>query len=162
MPVSTYTTSNEIRAALGVSTTELPDSTLVLPMYDTVADLAVDEVHSKLEDLFEATVVLPTPTATEQKFIDVVKLYVTYALAKHLLSSLPLFSVQRLTDGKAEFQRQTDIFEDVRDGVDATLAGLRARLEDLMQLVDPTVAPAPAETAIFTVASTLAVDPVTG
>lgn len=162
MPLITYTTSNEIRAALGVSTTELPDSTVTLSMYDTVADMAVDDVSPKLEGLFEATVAVVTPTSTQQKFIDVTKLYVTYAVAKHMLTSLPLFSVKSLTDGKAEFQRQSDIFEDVRDGVDAMLAGLRGRLETLMQILDPTITPTPAVTPVFTVASELATDPVTG
>lgn len=162
MAFLTYTTAAEVRATLGVSTTELSDSVLALPIYDTIADESVDSVHSELADLFEAKAALLTPTALESKFVAVVKLYVTYAMASHLLTALPLFSVKSLTDGKAEFDRQSDVFADVKDGVNTMLRSLRARVEQLMELVDGTVIPASSPVSVSLVASKLATDPITG
>ena len=162
MSLLQYTSAAEVRAALGVNTTELPDSTLGLPMYDTVVEFALESVSPALQPLFETTAAIPTPTATQSKFLNATKLFVTYAVAKHLLVSLPLFSVQRLSDGKAEFQRQADAFEDVREGVETFYNSLRKRLEALLLLLDPDAVTGVEQTPVIATAVGLEFDPVTG
>jgi hypothetical protein len=130
MPLTDYCTYSEVRATLGVSTTELTDATLSSTMYVTLVTLALEDVHTNIPTEFAAVSALSSGSRTAQqaRFYDLVKLYAPYALAKELLVSLPLFSVQRLTDGKAEFQRQSDIFQDTKDGIDSALVALRYRL----------------------------------
>lgn len=162
MPLLTYTTPAQVRAALGVSSTELPDAVLTLSMYDTMADDALDSVHEDAQVAFDSLSLLGLPTKEQSKFLSAAKLYVAYYLAKQLLGSLPLFSVKQLTDGKAEFARQTDIFADVRDGVDSMIGNLRSKLLSSLAVVDPG-APIPATVvAVMSVSTGLGVNPITG
>lgn len=163
MTLSTYTTPQEIRAVLGVSSTELTDATLALPMYGTLATLGLEDIHVNLPDDFSTVSALPSKTAQQQRFVDLVKLYVPYKVSKELLVSLPMFSVKQLSDGRAEFQRQADIFDDLKDGVDAALSSLRYRLAATYQALYPANSTTTA-TRLFTqtLATGVAVDPVTG
>ncbi len=128
MPLSTYTTPDEVRAALGVSATELTDAVLAIPSYVLVATLALEDINVGLPALYTTTVAIPTPTPDQQRFIDLTKLYATYSIAQNLLTSLPLFAVKALTDGRASFERIADPFEYIRDDLPALLAALKLRL----------------------------------
>lgn len=159
MSLTTYTTYNEVRAVLGVSMTELPDTILSQPIYSTLLDLALEDVNVNIPAHFATVSALPTPSSAQNRFLDLVKLYAPYSTAKELLVSLPLFSVQSLTDGRAEFTRQNDVFEDVRDGVESALLSLRARLSASyagLTVTSATIRP----TLVMTVASALGFDPV--
>lgn len=162
MPLTTYTTPAQVRATLGVSTTELPDVVLALPMYDTFADNALESVHEDAQVAFDSLSLVGTPTKDQSKFLAAAKLYVAYYVAKQLLASLPLFSVKQLSDGKADFSRQNDTFADVRDGVESMLGGLRSRLLTSLVVVDPGAAVTVDAVAIFTVATGLGTNPITG
>jgi hypothetical protein len=164
MALLTYTTYAEIRATLGVSATELPDTTLALSTYGVWAQLALEDISLTLPTDYDTTVLLPVKTPDEQRFIDLVRLYVSYSTAERLLTSLPLFSVKTLTDGRASFTRETDPYKSVREGVLATLRDLRKRLAAAYAALFPAavivLVPDPAPTLVL--ASGLATDPVTG
>lgn len=163
MALTDYTTYAEVRAVLGVSTTELPDSILALSIYAMQATLALEDVYVDIPTDYATISALPSKTVPQQRFVDLVKLYVPYRVAKELLTSLPMFSVKQLSDGRAEFQRQADVFADVRDGVDAAISSLRYRLaaayKSLFPLNGVTVT---APTLTVTLATGLATNPVTG
>ena len=164
MTLTDYCTTSEVRATLGVSSTELPDPILSSAMYVTLITLSLEDIHLNIPTEFVAVSALPSisRTAIQTRFYDLVKLYAPYALAKELLVSLPLFSVQRLTDGKAEFQRQSDVFEDIKDGVESTLTALKYRLAAAYATMYPASGVVTTRTRFSTtVASQLAVDPVT-
>lgn len=133
MTLATYTTPAEVRAILGVSTTELPDVVVNLPIYETGLELALEDVASTLQALYAAALaVLPADrTTTETKLVKLVSLYSAYVVARDMLTSLSQFAVSRLTDGKAEFQRY-DGFAEVREGVNAMLSTLRAKIIALL------------------------------
>lgn len=160
--LSSYTTPSEVRAALGVSTTELPDVTVNLQIYDTLAVLSMEDANSNIPTKYLAlkAQVSPALTSAEQRFLDITHLFVTYSTAKEMLVSLPLFSVQALTDGKAGFDRQTDVFEDVRDGVNNMLASLRIRLINAYAAIVTGVALVSASTQTFAISTGLGTDPV--
>ena len=159
--LTTYTTYDELRAILGVSSKELSDAALTQPMYDILVDLKLEDVDVNIPAKFAEITALPSPTDVQTRFLKVTKLYAAYAIAKELLTSLPMFSVQRITDGRAEFQRQTDIFADVRDGVDAALTSLRYRLLAAYASAEPTAAGVTRVTLVTALAATLGTDPVT-
>ena len=163
MALTTYTSYAEVRAVLGVSSTELPDTTLALPMYGLLATLALEDIHVDLPTSFSTVSALPSKTTNEQRFVDLVQLYVPYTIAKNLLTSLPMFGVKQLSDGRAEFQRQADVFDDVRDGVDAALSSLRYRLAAVFSVLNPTLDVSLTIPTVATVVATgLNLDPVTG
>lgn len=154
-----FTTCDEIRAVLGVSDEEIEDSTLLLPMYSTVLELALAEVNTDLEVLYLAAKASATPSDGEKKLVDVVSVFSAYAIANHLLTSMPLFAPQRITDGRAEVGRVSDPFEGVREGVTSYLQLLKGRLNKLLELLGQTVTPGIVRTYIGI--SKLAVNPVT-
>ena len=156
MPITLidYTSYDEIRAVLGVSDEELEDSTLSLPMYLTTLTLGLGDIDTTLETQYLTLKAATTLTPKEQKLLDVVSVFSAYAVAQHLLTSMPLFAPKRITDGRAETDRVTDPFKDVRLGVNHTYASLKARLSELLEI--PV-----ASTRIYFGAVGLAINPVT-
>lgn len=163
MSVLDYTTYAEIRAALGVSATELPDTVLAVPMYATLLDLDLESVSANggIPALYATVAADTSRTAQEQRFYDLTRLFASYSLAKNLLSSLPLFSVQSLTDGRAEFHRQADVIADIVAGVNGIYNAVRTKLSAAYLVLVPGIGGYVRPTAIITAAEGLAVDPVT-
>jgi hypothetical protein len=162
MALLTYTTYDEIRAALGVSDTELPDTVLALPMYNVFAANVLEDVHANLADDFAAMSALPSPTAAQSRFIDLVKLYVLFGIAKQLTTSLPLFSVSQLSDGRAGFSRYDEAYKDLIGGIEQNLLSIRYRLyASYTSLFPGTAITAPSTTFSLVKATGLAVNPVT-
>jgi hypothetical protein len=162
MALTDYTSYAEIRAVLGVSDEEVTDTTLGLQLYADQLGLHLDDISSTLASDFVDVSALLTPTATQQKFLKVCRLFSTYAVSKDLLASLPLFAPRRITDGKAEVERYVDVFEDVKDGVLSGYITMRKRLEDAYLALEPTFTPSVAVSLVFSVSTGLATDPVTG
>lgn len=161
--LSDYTTPAEIRAALGVSATELSDPVLSQTQWGVLAVTDMEDVGLGIPALYITVSALLSGvrTAQQQRFYDLVRLFATYSCAKTLLASLPMFSVSRLSDGRAEFERQSDIFDDVRDGVDATYSAIRQRLSAIYVGLVPGAQIYGAKTFSYTVSTGLLVDPVT-
>jgi hypothetical protein len=158
----TRTTTDEVRAVLGVSAEELEDITLDLKVFTDQLELELSDIDSTLPALLD--LILATPvlsrTAAQTKVFTIANLFSAYAYGRILLTSLPLFSPKRMTDGRAEFERFADPFEVVRNGVNAGYVSIRARLQAALTLLSGYTPPA-AITPIFTIAAPLAVDPVT-
>lgn len=160
-----YTSYQEVRATLGVSSTELTDATLALPVYATLLDIDLEGVSPSVVVQFDriSAITAPgAPTAAESKFLATVRLFAAYAVSRHLMVSLPMFSVQKLEDGKAHFIRFNEAYSDLKDGLDAMYISLRYRLGVLLQQIDPTSGGVPAyEGGVTSVTAPLAIDPVT-
>ena len=162
MPVPTATPA-EVRAALGVSTTEISDATISLPHYDTLVMLDLEGVNSAAPSLYDTISAIPSNSRTtaQQRYYDLVHLFCTYSRAKTLLAALPMFSVARLTDGRAEFQRQPDILEDIVAGVLDMYSTIKLKLAAQYLTLVPGSTVYSATTFDFTLSTGLAVDPVT-
>jgi hypothetical protein len=161
----TRTPHDEIRAVLGVSDDELSDATLNLNMVSDQIELELSDISDTLPTALDAIVATPvlTRTAAQAKLASMAGLFCSYAAAKILLSSLPMFAAKRITDGRAEMERFADPFADIRAGVNSGYTALRLRLQTALAVVDTSfTATTVTVTPIFTVASPLAVDPVTG
>lgn len=160
-----YTSYDEVRAALGVSSTELTDLRLALPIYAVQLEYDLEAINPLVITQFQRIHDIDPPsgrTTLEAKFFATARLFSAYAVAKHLLVSLPMFSVEKLEDGKAGFTRFNDAYQDMRDGVDAMYVNLMYRLGLLLQELEGTPVEVPAYGATITsVTSPLSVDPVT-
>jgi len=163
MALTDYTTSDDVRATLGVSRTELPNTSIETSNNELIVVLALEDVSTDIPTEFATVSALPSGSRTtaQQRFYDLVKLFSAYALSKSLLTSLPMFGVQRLTDGKAEFQRQADTFNDLKDGIDSALNALRYRLGAAYQTLFPGESVAVRVTPRMTAVVALGTDPVT-
>lgn len=161
--LNTYLDYQEVRAVLGLTTTELPDSILTLPMYETLLMLQLEAIGADLPTTFTTISDLPSESrsSTQSRFYDLTRLFSAYATAKELLTSLPMLGVQKLADGRAEFTRQAEQWESIVDGVDAAYATLRERLGLSYKVLVPAAIIPSAVVSIMTSAVGMT-DPVTG
>jgi hypothetical protein len=158
-----YTTSDQVRAVLGVTEDELPDETLDLPLYEAGlrqelaavgASVAVDYVTASAE---------ATPPAVDQAFVDAVTLFAPTAVAAQLAQSFPLFAPKDITDGKASVGRFVDSpFQTAIDACRRNYEKYRQALERAYAAYKNTTAPVITTTPdVFVVASPSS-DPVAG
>lgn len=167
MELTLYTSYAEVRAVLGVSATELPDEALSQPMYDAHLQNALEDIAVGIPALFDTISALPAGTGTEnqKRFVGLASLFAPYVIAKQLLTSLPMFGIQSLTDGRAGFTRLSDaaIYDDVRDSVNLVLGDIRLRLASLyFKLTGLPVAQSGSVVQVFAVSAGILTDPVTG
>lgn len=139
-----FTTYDEVRAVLGVSEEELADTTLALPLYLQQLQLSLESVYPPLESMYTAISAIDpiSRTVQEQKLFDIVQVFSGYATSKSLLVGAPLFAPRRITDGRAEVERVTDPFANLRDEIEQTLNALRQRLIAALEALDIVFNPA--------------------
>lgn len=157
-----FTSYDEIRAVLGVSNEEIEDVTLALPMYHDQLNFRLDDIYGTLAATFLTIgeITAPSRTAEQARFYNITRLFCSYGVAADLIVALPMFSVQRVTDGKAEMER-FDPMADMKAGVLSMLNPLLTRLQAALTVVDPTYSAPVAVTGISIVGVALARDPVT-
>lgn len=114
LAVTDFTTFDEVRAALGVSDEEVSDITLGLPMYGNHLSMELDElsdtVGTSVTSAFK-TVINLAPAArsdAQRKVYASTRLFATYAVARHLGTSLAMVGPKSISDGKAVLTRFSD------------------------------------------------------
>lgn len=163
MALSDYTTADEVRAALGVSSNEISDEVLGLPMYEDNLVLALEDQGSSLiEDLQTVQGISSGLSRTQDSFLRAARLFCTYTVAHHLTTVLPLFSPQSVTDGKAGFNRfAVNPYRDIADRVEDMLGSYTTRLRESYAALNSTSAKAFTRVTLMAVSSPSS-DPVTG
>lgn len=122
MSILDYTSYDEVRAALGVTVSELSDDTLSLPLYEDNLLTDLDDIDDQLAATFATTQIEPVPTDAQTRFLRVTRLFATYSLAKALSTTLPMFGPKAVEDGKARMERFADPYK-------ATIASIAAEWE---------------------------------
>ena len=158
--LSQFTSSDEIRAVLGVTPEELEDITLELPSYLRNLQFELEDIAPTLEASYLAIAALPSRSTAQQKLYDVMQAFAPYATARLLLTSLSLFAPKVITDGRASTERVVDPFSDVRDGVDAGYFSLKERLKSSLIALGTTVS-STSRVFAYSVSAGLSINPVT-
>ena len=170
MALTDYTSYAEVRAVLGVSATELPDSVLAQPQWDSLLTLDLEDVSTNLPAKYAYMVemyaeVFAEPAdgllKNERRFYELTRLYASYSTARTLLTSLPLFAVKDLTDGRASFSRGIGDFAEVRDAVLGMCTTLKSKLSIAYLKIDSTATLYTSNTQSFTVSTGIAISPIT-
>jgi len=163
MAVTDYTTYEDVRALLGVSSTELPDDVLSLQVYDIGLTGELYDISPTCASSY-VTVSNKQPSArttAEQWFYDSVRIFAAYAVAKQLTSSLPMFGPKDISDGKATVSRFADSpYRAVVTAIAKAYDQMRARLDKALASMNSTSVTATPRT-FFSVVSP-SIDPVTG
>lgn len=133
--ITTYTTYAEIRAVLGVDDDELTDTTLALPVYDSYLTMELEEVNIDLPATYATVKAESAPTAPQQRFIQATQMFATFAVAKQLSSSLPLFTVKQQTDSKAGVTRFDNPYKDTIASIAKEYDRLKNRLVQALNAV---------------------------
>jgi hypothetical protein len=131
MAITTYLDYDEVRAALGVSTNELDDTTLALSLYDSGLTEELEAISANLPGAYTTVAALTTRTAVQQRLFRMTRLFAIYAVAKQLLPGLPMFAPKDITDGKAAAGRfSNDPYKVTIDEVKKQYELNKQRLED--------------------------------
>lgn len=137
MLITDYTSYDEVRAALGVSVDELDDTQLDLPLYVNGLEIDLEDIHVNLPTTYQTVLTQSIQSEDEQRFLKAAKMFATYAVARQLSNTLPLFSPEQITDGKAAVKRfqQDSPFKAVTEAVGREYARAKIRLEQLFAIV---------------------------
>ena len=105
--LSQLVTAEELRALLGVSSKELKDATIDLPIYWKQVKVELNAISSSLLTTYDG---LPDSglSDAQQRLKDAVETFAGLSAAVMLAASLPQFSPRTISDGKATMQRQLD------------------------------------------------------
>lgn len=162
MFVTDYTTFPEIRAALGVADDEIEDETLDLTLYADTLQIELEDIHINLPTTYETVKALGSQTDDQKRFLQAAHLFATYAVARQLTSSLPLFSPEQITDGKAVMRRNQDSpYQKVTDAVLREYTRFRNRLDQMFSVINSSSSTTSVAKTYFGVIAP-DVDPITG
>lgn len=130
MSLINYTSADDIRGALGVSSEELEDSVILLQLYEDHLMADLDSISLSLDALhitLEGQAVL---TSAEERFIRYSRLFATYCVARALTGTLPMFGPKSVEDGKARVERFADPYKDTVKAIAAEYDRWRKALQD--------------------------------
>ena len=164
MALLDYTTYDDIRAVLGVSTDEIEDATLSLAVYEYGLASEIRSVSRTLvSDLATVYAIAESSwTDAQRELVEGMSLFCTYSVARQLLTSLPLFSPKEISDGKASTVRySTNPYEETIRRVENEYVRYKTELDSAYAAVKSSSVTARIDRT-FMVVSTPTSDPVTG
>lgn len=130
--ITDYTTFDDVRSALGVSSDEIDDLTLALESWDNRLQFELEDVGATLPASY-ATIAAITPnlrTAVQVKLYRSTRLFATLAVANSLTASLSMFGPKDIGDGKAVVSRFADSpYRETIKGVQAQYIKAQDRLK---------------------------------
>lgn len=136
-----YTSYEQVRAVLGVSSHELPDETLGLDLYSNLLMVRLMSVVGTIAGTTASLLTLvqgirskPSPTAEEQMLAALVPPLATYMVAEACLSGLSLFALKSETDGESVQTRFSSeaTFREVGGNVRQAINSLLAQVDQLL------------------------------
>lgn len=140
MALTTYTTYDSVRAALGVSSIELPDATLSDSLFESDMLEQLHALHPDLaEDFATARAVGADPAP---RFVRVTEMLCAYLVAEHASATLPMFAPVTVKDARSELTRAEDPYTALARNIAGKAALLRTKVREAYADVNP-AAPAP-------------------
>ena len=139
--ITDYTTYDDIRAILGASLDEIPDSVISLrsnenalkiALLSITGQLSYDTEERTLEDYYEYIKSLSTPTVEQQKLAMLIENYAAYIVADVLAGSISTLLPKVQADGKSNLTRFSDqstfisVQIRIKDSLGAILAAINS------------------------------------
>lgn len=163
MSVLSYTSADQIRALLGVSIDELPDSVVELEVYDTGLLNDLMEISPTIgleyQTLLDGDIDSLTPL--QSLLFKGVRAYATYCTARRVAIGMPMFGPKDITDGKAGVVRFAGTpYLDTLAAIESELSRTKQRLIVVYKSFNPSVSSVPPR--VYANAVPLLFNPVTG
>lgn len=156
-----FTDYDSVRALLGVSSKELSDTTLQVPVFNQRLAAEINALSADL--LADYATAAAAGTTAAANFVSALRLFAAFAMARFCLASLPLFSPKSITDGKAGFARYPDSpYKAVQQRIDGEYLLYRDQLLTAYAGYGGAVTPLTSTAATLMVVSSLGTDPITG
>ncbi len=162
MVLTDVTTTNEVRAVLGVSAKEIRDAVLLQPIYAVRLSEDLYALDDGLLIAYTAAAVASPQSALQLRFTTLVETYCAYRVAEYCLGAVAMFAPKEIKDSRTEVIRVNDPYAKLRGDIEATLLSLQALVMDVYASVDPTVVVATVTARTMVVAAGLGTDPITG
>jgi hypothetical protein len=162
MALTPYCTNDEVRAALGVTVSEIGDAVLDLPIYSMGLRREINRLSTSLPAAFSTVNAEPSPTDVQRNLLDSVKLFAIYAVARQAGAALAMAAPKSLNDDKSGFSRDSNSpYKDVLDRIEILFQQAR---QDLLNAFSEYSGAASATLALppGLAVSSRAYDPVTG
>lgn len=140
MLITEYTSYDEVRAVLGVSSTEIPDKQLSLAIYGDLLWMQMNFVelsgfsgtlpaeYATVKAIAEAS-----RTTTQQLLYTTTRAFATYAVAFEVAQSLSMSAPKAQADGKRSLTRFSDqsTFRDTVKAITDRLSSLKHELKNI-------------------------------
>lgn len=130
MSLSNYTTTDDVRGALGVSSDELEDDVILLQLYEDHLKSDLDDISFDLDTLHATLEGQAVLTSAEERFMRYARLFATYSVARALTGTLAMFGPKSIEDGKARVERFADPYKDTIKAVAAEYDRWRKALQE--------------------------------
>lgn len=133
MALTPYCSNDEVRAVLGVTSSELGDLVLDLPVYETGLKREVQKISQSLPAAFFSALSVDTASRTtvQQALVEATQLFSVYAVAKQAGAPLAMAAPKSLNDDKSGFSRDSNSpYKDVLERVDSAFYRARQELQD--------------------------------
>jgi hypothetical protein len=124
---------DNVRAAVGLDTDELPDSTLELQLYTAVLDLALNDkggVYAPSTDYRTLQEIFDSLNDDDDPLYGPIQLYSIYTVAQAVANNLPMTAYKTKSDGKSVLTRFSaeDTYIAVMKTVNANVAKFLAAI----------------------------------
>lgn len=166
MELTAFTTYDDIRAMIGVTNKELPDTDLALESYLYGLENELEAVGANLEDDYMAAstaVASGTETTTQKALYRATRLFATASVALAVAYSLPMRAQKSITDGKAGISRFSDSpFKETLNNLLTLAASAKSSLAVQFAASTGSTVLSTAGIPFFMAVVSPAVDPVTG
>jgi hypothetical protein len=130
MSLLNFTTTDDVRGALGVSDEELEDDVILLQLYEDTLRAELDEISFDLVAEHASLAALAVLNGPQERFMRYARLFATYAVARALTNTLPMFGPKSVEDGKARVERFQDPYRETTKAVAAEYDRWRRLLQE--------------------------------
>lgn len=164
MAFTDITSTDSVRAALGVSEKEIKDEVLLNPIYMTRLTESIYDMHPAMLADFVVAVAVAEAVRTEDqdRFVNLVQAYASYHLAQQCLGSVAMFAPQTIKSDRSEKTRSADPYTQLRKDINETLPLIRVRLRSVYPKINPQATAPSAVERLRVLAAPLGANPITG
>lgn len=162
MAFSDLTTTAEVRAIIGVSAKELPDTVLTLTIYTTELTEHLREIDADFLADYTTAYAANPGTANQIRFRNLTQAYAAYYVGALLTGAIDMFAPQTIQEARAQIQRQDEAAKALRSDIMASLARLKPKLQTVYGLINTDYTVPTATTRNLLAIAGLGTDPVTG
>lgn len=163
MDITQYTTCDEVRALLGVSSDEIEDGTILLEVYATGLEADLRGISPQLMAEYASSTAATPPSDNQTWLVKSVRAFAALSLAKQLCPSLPMFAPKDISDGKANISRwASSPYEVTIDAVTARFSVLRDQVSTALDVVLASASSGPVSARPYFFGVKLSTNPVTG
>lgn len=131
LDIGDYTSYDEVRATVGLSSDELPDSTLALEIYANALELELDSVTMNAGVPLKTMFTSLTTSAADQYIYNLTRMFATYAVAIEVATSLSMRAPKTISDSKVSITRFSPeaTWQDVIEALSLKFKSMKTRLE---------------------------------